>query len=313
MRLAKPSSTLLRTRRPSLDHQLKEDSVAKATEDYVKHLVAWASVSYTLGFGIVTLRTWRLGLPVIELLHPIYVWAGLPVLVVLFFSRRITTMCLRAGDRAAMDIRQGWAQARYPAIRNEFAVIEYMQAAARALPLSLGGAAPIPAIVRLFSLTEILTAERSKDRVTFDRSVRRFRCIAGIVRVINAAQSIAGIVFALIYLVSILATYIVTLYPRIRQSLGGEKPVTAQMVVEQSAIPPSLVSPPQAPGTTVGEKATTLLSVKLPYLTSSAYYVETLSGARASIKSDTVKSIIWRPVAISSAHQLKRPTSSMMP
>lgn len=313
MRLAKPSSTMLKARRPSLDRQLKGDSAANATEDYVKQLVAWASVSYAVGFGIVTLHTWRLGLPVIELLHPVYVWVGLPVSVVLLFSRRITTMCLRAGDRAAMEIRHGWAQARYPVTRDEFAVIEDLKAAARALPLFLGGAALIPAIVRLFGLTEVLTAARAKDRETFDRSARRLHRIAGITRVIGAVESIAGIVIALIYLALILLTYIVALYPRIPQSLGGGKPVTAQMVVEQTAIPPSLVSNHQVHGSAADEKATTLLPVKLLYLTSSAYYVETISGARLSIKSDTVKSVVWSPATISEAHPLEKSTNSSRP
>ncbi len=313
MRLAKPSSPMLRARRPSHGLQIKGDTAAIPTEDYVKQLVAWASVSYALGFGIVTLHTWRLGLPVIELLHPVYVWVGLPVSVVLFFSHRITTMCLHAGDRAAAEIRQGWAQAKYPVIRDEFAMIEDLQSAVRALPPFLGGAALIPAIVRLFGLAEVLTAERAKDRDTFDRSARRFRRMAGIVRVIGAAENIAGIVLALIYLVLILAAYIVALYPRIPQSLGGGEPVTAQMVVEQTAIPPSLVSTHQVPGSTVDEKATTLLPVKLLYLTSSAYYVETISGARLSIKSDAVKSVVWRPVAISEANPLKKPISSNRP
>ena len=50
-------------------------------------LISWASIAYALGFVTVMIHTARLGIPVIELIEPIYVWIGLPLALVVFSAR----------------------------------------------------------------------------------------------------------------------------------------------------------------------------------------------------------------------------------
>jgi hypothetical protein len=74
-------------------------------EDWVKSVLAWGSLSYACGFVTVTAHTWRLGLPVIQLIEPIYVWIGLPVAVVAFFSKKLYLYFRVRGSSVAEQLR----------------------------------------------------------------------------------------------------------------------------------------------------------------------------------------------------------------
>lgn len=266
------------------------------SEEYVKQILSWASVSYAFGFVIVTVHTARLGLPVIELLHPIYVWVGLPIALVLFFSSRIAALSMRASDRAAKEIRLGLMRTRSPAVLDESQLMEDMTAAAQAIPFFLGSAFIVPAILRLIGLKDILAAQRAGDPVAFQRSALSIRRIAGFARAFGAAWSIASLVAYLLYLLLLLGVYVYSLYPEIPQSYGGGKPVTAYLVVEETALPDGVLALSERKAGSTGDKAdklTALLPVTLLYATKDAYYVRVASGVKMSIKADTVKSVVW--------------------
>ncbi len=50
----------------------------------VEIFLAWGSVAYAAGFVTVLAHTARLGIPIIEILKPLYIWIGLPLAIVLF-------------------------------------------------------------------------------------------------------------------------------------------------------------------------------------------------------------------------------------
>src|SRR5262249_22087715 len=65
----------------------ERQNIGTQTEDkgFVEQVVTWASVSYAAGFFVVLLHTWRLGLPVLDLVQAVYVWIGLPLAAFAYF------------------------------------------------------------------------------------------------------------------------------------------------------------------------------------------------------------------------------------
>lgn len=90
---------------------MPEDSAKASTEGLVKQVVSWGSIAYAFGFLVVMLHTWRLGLPVIELIHPIFIWIGLPLATVAFFYRQLSAAFHRNSSEIANEARAGWSLA----------------------------------------------------------------------------------------------------------------------------------------------------------------------------------------------------------
>ncbi len=81
---------------------LKESEIKQ-----IEYFLAWGSVAYIAGFITVTVHTAQLGIPVIEILRPVYIWVGLPLAIVIFFIRWLWNM----------------VRARINRIRGEFGAI----------------------------------------------------------------------------------------------------------------------------------------------------------------------------------------------
>src|SRR5438128_2625054 len=78
------------------------------TETGVKSIIAWASISYAFGFATVTLHTYRLGLPVLEVLSAVYIWIGLPLALVAFFGRSLALFFKARALGRATQLRESW-------------------------------------------------------------------------------------------------------------------------------------------------------------------------------------------------------------
>jgi hypothetical protein len=76
-----------------------------SSESAIKTVLAWGSLSYAFGFFTVTLHTSTLGLPMIELMQPVYIWVGLPLAGVAFFANRILKYFRRKSVDLATEFR----------------------------------------------------------------------------------------------------------------------------------------------------------------------------------------------------------------
>ena len=50
----------------------------------LQSILAWVSVAYALGFITVMVHTAQLGIPIIQLLEPVYILVGVPLAIVAF-------------------------------------------------------------------------------------------------------------------------------------------------------------------------------------------------------------------------------------
>lgn len=271
-----------------------------STEDYVKQILSWASIAYAFGFVTVTLHTWRLGLPVIELLHPIYVWIGLPLATVAFFFKHIAALFRKRSRELAEEIRVGWSYAAAPDVQGDLNMVADFIGILKALLPGFGVmlSQPLIRISEALLLDRLQQAEqqaKTNDRQRYEKMAKLLRRFLGVFRVVAAIQKALNLVGYAVFICLALALYVWVLYPKIPQSLGGGKPSAVSLVAEATAIPKNLVPEYQSPPSNVSqsEKETVNLPVTLLYLTKDAYFVQTKSGARMSIKADAVKSVIW--------------------
>lgn len=56
----------------------------KKIGEQISGLLTWVTISYGIGFLTVIVNTYKLGIPVIKLLEPVYIIIGLPITVVIF-------------------------------------------------------------------------------------------------------------------------------------------------------------------------------------------------------------------------------------
>lgn len=288
------------TRSERLDPRMQVSEAESPAESYAKQAVTWAAVAYGFGFVTVMLHTWRLGLPVIELIHPIYVWVGLPLAAFAYFSRRIVALFRKAVSALAVEMREGWAHAAAPETKG-----------------NVDWAADSIAFLKAFSLGALLSrrisnifenaflpglkqfVDQMKDHYPkfVEKATPSLRRLFGIARVLGACF-VAFILFEYAILICLaLYFYVWELYPKIPLSLGGGKPSLVSLTVETNALPKGLapgVSASSAIGATPSRKDTVSLQVSLLYLTKESYYVCTSSGTKVSINADAVKSVVWQ-------------------
>lgn len=267
-----------------------EQNSTDSAEGNVKRVLTWGSVAYAFGFATVMLHTYRLRMPVIELIHPIYVWVGLPLATVAFFFKHIAAAFRRESSRLAAEVRSGWSQTATTATSAELDIAAELVGLVRAVPLV--GWIVGPFMLRM--VDKAVQQAKASDPKLFDAGAKHLRRMIGASRLVLAGLQAVNLVSFAALLCLLLFAYVWVIYPSIPQSLGGGKPSSVQLVVEANSLPEviSALGASASASAAPSEKATVRLRVELLYLTKEAYYVET-NGIRLSIKADAVKSIIW--------------------
>jgi hypothetical protein len=102
----------------------------------LQSILAWGSVTYALGFVTVMAHTARLGIPIIQLLEPVYVLVGAPLAVVAFFSRELWRLVKARTAKLTSKLEQ--IKAEVSEIRARQAEIKTTEEAAQYLSEVLG-------------------------------------------------------------------------------------------------------------------------------------------------------------------------------
>jgi hypothetical protein len=253
--------------------------------------VAWAAISYAFGFLIVLLHTARLGLPVLELLKPVYVWIGLPLALVAYFANQL----VEPVRRRAKAIRQKFTEALGHGVEPH----RTLQENADALIEALGLIGPIPRFVTnaYRSVLYRLIAVRSKPP-TKTKSVDRILFYTALsLRALDAVRSVANLALYIFAICLLLFTYVWIVYPTIPQSLGGGAPTKVRLILKRNQIPEFLRG-------SVGMSLTRTLddssesfvsdSVTLFYTTADGVYFEDKQGRIILLRKEALIGAIWR-------------------
>jgi hypothetical protein len=255
-----------------------------------ERVIAGASVAYGLGFAVVLLHTARLGVPVLELVKPIYILIGLPLAMLAFFSRQILKW-LKGEAIAGRDELMKALKEQYIAESDEEKVVidKIILSLDRVMPWYV----PLRALRGLLGkvLQESIT---KKDPVTgrvlfsarlLDSYSRALYGSGALIRLVNLAFMVVVASF-LVFL------YVWEIYPRLPMAYGGGAPMSVRLLVKTSEIPAGILHLMGARKVD-GEEASMTENVDLLYIASTAYLVQPQTGAVVSLNREVVNGVIY--------------------
>lgn len=272
------------------------DPVAERTDHakaLAEKLIAWASIAYACGFVIVLLHTARIGIPVLDLVKPIYVWIGLPVAAVLFFARQIL----------------GWLRSRAAANRAEFVgalktdhsrltgddrsevTDRVIDTVAYITPWFL----PRKFVQRIFrSVVDRIFLRVGSRGPDHARTVKILDAYARGFRATRALLNLSNLVIQTAAGAGLILLYVWTLYPRLPQAYGGGAPAPVRLLIDTAKLPPGL---PHVTGPRDSREPAALPlmtpDVSLLYITTAAYWIQTPDARVIALDKSVVMGIVY--------------------
>lgn len=262
-----------------------------------ERLIAWASIAYGCGFLIVLIHTARLGVPVLELVKPVYILIGLPLAALGYFSRQIVSW-IRATALASRDEVVSALREPYISSKDEQSVNvdKFLQAFSQAVPWYFS-VRPL-AGVSSWLLHRVLDREQPHpDRLAawtgfLDRNARILLFYAALIRLLNRLILIAAIGL-------VLGLYVWDVYPKLPLAYGGGAPMNVRLLLDTSKLPsdlPYLTGPAGPASAKVGERAKAFLTppLELLYITSTDFLVRAPTGSVVALDRDVVTGVVYR-------------------
>jgi hypothetical protein len=245
-------------------------------------VIAWTSVAYASGFFVVLLHTARLGLPVIELIEPVYVWIGLPFAILGFFADRLLSL-LRARSMLHRDqllnaLRKSEGGTDLAGEVNFMS--GFVDEASRLMPWFVPAKWVAASIGRRIEKMLVAAGPDSERRskllrlLDFQmRALRAANAVQGIINLANIAVLTAGSIFF----------YVIEVYPRIPQAYGGGAPISVRLLVDSTKVP-SLVA---------ANRTGVILSsqVDLLYHAADTYWIRSAKSAQGCVLDPTVDAL----------------------
>lgn len=261
------------------------------TRAFVEQLVAWASFAYGCGFVVVLLHTARLGLPVLDLIKPIYVWIGLPFAILGFFSKRLFSWVRVQATLYRDELVRSLRQSIVDEFDDDAALIaKFLDSLASVLPWYLPSRLFSAVFRRLLERAYrkiTLTPDRAAALVRFvDRYLRALRIYKSVISLVNLI-ALVGAVVAGIYF------YVWEVYPRIPQAYGGGSAHRVRLFVDGTKLPADIrhltaTGLPPASGVPLMTPPLDLL-----YQASNTVWVRTLGGAVVGLEKSVVTGIVY--------------------
>jgi hypothetical protein len=204
----------------------------------IEQALAWVSVSYALGFFVVLAHTARLGLPILDLIDSAYIWIGVPLTIVAFFSQRIWAWIRVGIEKRTASIRETLANDISSTSLKE-QVDFFLDRVRAAIPFSLTNAV-ITRIAASMS-RRFLQSKLAADAEASPRFRKHFRFASVMVVVAAAVTGLLNLVGWIVTGVTVLLVYVWFIYPVMPQSVGGGAPSPVQLVVDTSKVPQSFL------------------------------------------------------------------------
>lgn len=278
----------------------------------IENFLAWGSIAYLMGFFTVLVHTASLGIPIIEIIKPIYIWIGLPLAIVVFSLRWLWELLKTRLNKIKNELDSTKEEIislekNYPNLSANDLAIAFSE-----LSSSVISIIPFPfhfAIILLSKWQQknvphiIEKALRdSKDEVEkqkyiktnfkfLKRSVFVYRIIGEIIRAIRFFAYLSLIPLACYF-------YIFYVYPKIPQSYGGGRPISVVMMIDTENLPQdsSALQDIFPKSSNYSESKTNeTVKIKILYSTSEQYYITSGSGIIMSLDKSLVKGIVWNP------------------
>jgi len=271
-------------------------------------LIAWASIAYTAGFLTVMAHTSRLGIPVIELIKPVYIWIGFPLAVVIFSTRWVfrivksryenfTTEMLSITEKIRASLKKQEIESENND-ENDVKILleELLKVMLEIVPMGLilsGIYDEIGIIEKVVSKTLKKIIAKPKFRFYLEKwllassySVKAFQSVN---RFISFTAIISLIPIGCYF-------YIFSLYPTIPQSIGGGRPADVILFVNSEKIPPDLENVRKLfpSNTNWTDKTIASKELELYYTTNTYYFVRESEDTIISLNKNSIEGIMWQ-------------------
>ena len=195
----------------------------------VEQVITWASVLYAAGFFIVLLHTWRLGLPVLDLVQAVYVWIGIPLAVCAYFANQPWRYLRSRVEAESVVLRNSLRSSPLPESELITKVIE------RVAPLFLSDFLTL----QLFNIVmSQLRPQFSVDSKLGKAALRLLHLGLRLRAGISAAFTLVTLAIGAAIVAGILVAYVWIVYPRLPQSLGGGAPARVRLVLDVTKVSP---------------------------------------------------------------------------
>ncbi|MEE9555031.1 MAG: hypothetical protein V3W18_12100 [candidate division Zixibacteria bacterium] len=262
-------------------------------------------MAYMLGFITVTVHTANLGIPLIELMKPLYIWIGVPLAIVVYFIRKIWKLLSSRIELLKNDLGE---------LRNR-AIMDYKNENVELSELSemLIKNFTVPLILSPFrvSILEYFLKQTKKHignldlRSNSNDKVSQLRLITtkALIATSYISKAFDTILNFINYTVLIMLIpigcylYIFHAYPAIPQSYGGGKPVPVKLILDGTRIPSDsmelfhLFSPDLSYN--IEHHHITTAEINLLYRTSDLYYIGLKNKKILSIPYESILGIVW--------------------
>jgi hypothetical protein len=278
----------------------------------IEPVLKWIGVAYAFGFLVVLVHTYRLGIPMLQLIEPVNVWIGAPLALLAFFLDKIfegltrAVRNLRASVKKAAEIRQDLS-ADPELFRYQVFEIWFGSLALFAAPIGLLGPAQ-KLLHRLNPIHPDLTGKASGAgglAVEALTKADRERMLGEVEPILRWAQRIAvgarliNLVL-LVFWAIVACGYYVELFPKIPQTLGGGRPQSVQLLLSPESIPQAKefedwrkeMAAPEA-------KQSILVPVTLYFHTEHELIVRKGTGPIVSLSDHAINGIVFPPPAAS--------------
>jgi hypothetical protein len=290
----------------------------------IEPLLKWAGVAYAGGFITVMLHTHRLGVPVMQLIEPIYILVGIPLALAVYFVEPLIE----------------WFRSKRELLRQEMnGIDQYLktlseiktpqQAAEEALK-ALGDM--INLTMSIFRLVMPIAADlwsilnkhvMSYLKKLLDKRIHTSDPDKAKASLIKYAQSLTFATQTVIaffrfglrltplaLILAFLLVYTIYVYPSFPQSLGGGEPVQARLIIDAAKFPLADANlrdlfPASSPEKKTGDddrsksekpESRITCSILLHYQTEHAYYISRRSsGSIVVVSHEAVNGVIFNP------------------
>lgn len=222
----------------------------------IEPLLKWGAVAYACGFGIVLVHTYRLGVPMLQLMEPVNVWIGLPLAAVVYFldkiysavrkSMQVTVESLRDRDKIRERLKTSLNEGQFFSQMTE---IWIKSMALFAAPIGLAGPMERCLHWMMRAYFRIVQKQQGVDQpIELDALKLNLKIddemLGRVDKVLRWSLSMGVLArflnICLYCFWGLLACWVyVEMYSVIPQTLGGGAPMTVTLIVSADAIPKS--------------------------------------------------------------------------
>jgi hypothetical protein len=290
----------------------------------IEPILKWTAVAYALGFLTVMVHTYRLGVPVLQVMDPLNVWIGAPLAVVFYFLDRFAMALKRAVRDMALHVKTTLLEITKignpspDELCNMYGQV--VDAVAEAVSVAIVPFLPLRTLqqwlqktmarvmwwrIRKFDPAMIQAAEQKipqeqrRDLILYmRRGLVVLRGLAGVYLALNS-------IFIILLIPVICWTYITAAYPLIPQTLGGGRPTPVALIISEEKIPKTPdfkgwlagtgESQPSGAPRTIGNPAggTKVIAVTLYLRTEHEIYVRKESGPLVAFSEHTIDGMVF--------------------